>query len=155
MKHLFQVVPNRFIRLTAQSFDTRSSKSTPIATPNWTPNTAGYQEPLYPPSKPFFSPRGTPKYTTPEPNSDYHYGDPILKPIETLKDYCHLNSQDYAVEDYESFPICNGALMTSSPGFLYFEQIVRKNYNRTGISFQSVMFIIRHIEKFCVKNMSP
>ncbi|KAJ3404256.1 Ankyrin repeat and BTB/POZ domain-containing protein 1 [Chytriomyces hyalinus] len=130
-----------------------STLETPIGTPNWTPNTERYQQPLYPPSQPFFSPRETRRANTPETISEFRYKDPIQKPIATLKDLCHLNTREFSVTDYETFAVSNGKLVSLSPGFSEFQRVVQANHFVTGVSLQSVLFMVRQVEKFCTANL--
>ncbi|KAJ3238961.1 hypothetical protein HDU81_006776 [Chytriomyces hyalinus] len=130
-----------------------SNLETPIGTPNWTPNTERYQQPLYPPSQPFFSPRGTRRANTPDSVSEFRYKDPIQKPIATLKDLCHLNTREFSLADYETFAVSNGKLVSESPGFSEFQRVVQERHFVTGVSLQSVLFMVRQVEKFCKANM--
>ncbi|ORY37641.1 hypothetical protein BCR33DRAFT_448541 [Rhizoclosmatium globosum] len=128
------------------------NRKTPFLTPNWTPNTAGYQLEIYPPTHPFFSPNNISAATTPR-HPDYEYPDPVLTPIETLPHLCHLNSVTNYEQDQECFPVCNGILMHTSPSFVVFrEWIIYENKRGRNIAWVSIMFIIRKIETFCSFN---
>ncbi|KAI9327371.1 hypothetical protein BDR26DRAFT_1012734 [Obelidium mucronatum] len=142
----------------------QDSRTTPVVTPNWTPNTAGYQQPIYPPSQPFFSPRsGSPTNSAcPYGNSNnnnmeaYKYPQPCLTPTENLLHLSHLQNRhnmEYT-QDQECFPIANGVLMETAPSFVVFRDwIQRQNKKARNVPWASILYMIRRIENFCSFNL--